>query len=58
MVYTFSKEFGDGYGSLTTPSTQNGNHDQTDLHLQNVPKATVGQWYFKKRCKSVSCVFS
>ena len=42
---------------LNNPSAQNGHQNQTDLQLENVPKATVGKWYFKKRCKSIACDF-
>ena len=62
IIYTFSKELGEGYRTLKTHLPPMfyylwRNH-VFNSHLKNLAKATVGKWYFKKRCKSMPCIFT
>ena len=55
----FSLEICNSYRTLIThlgPMFPLWRNHMFDLHFQNVPKATVGKRYFKKRYKSMACI--
>ena len=61
IIYTFSKELGEGYRTLIThlrPMFHIWRYHVFDFHMKNLPEATVGKWYFKKISKSMACIFT
>ena len=61
IIHTFSKELGEGYRTLIThlcPMFYIWRNYLFDSHSKNFPEVTVGNWYFKKICKSMACIFT